>query len=182
MNVALQVAPPDLVIFFTDGNPTVYSDSMGNFVSCPGEVALHRPDIVNPMLLANYFKDSIGAHIFALGVGDVTEENLQNISGNTEFDIDSNSISNSDFFVSESFESLATDLRNFALQLCGADLNLGLAVAADTLCTNEDPEFKLTIVNDNLENKAVGVVIRDTFPASLQNVQCITNCLLLTIQ
>ena len=59
----------DMVLFFTDGNPTSYStgsDGSGSTSACSGGGSTESPEIVNPMKLANYFKEYLGTqHVYA---------------------------------------------------------------------------------------------------------------------
>ena len=105
---------PDIILFFTDGQPTSWGQGINN--TCGSGGSTERPEIVNPMKLANKLKDE-GAHMFMLGVGGVTETNLINMSGPVEFESGTNSIATSDYTLG-SFVSLADDLAAFAQDLC----------------------------------------------------------------
>ncbi|CAN0263198.1 unnamed protein product, partial [Discosporangium mesarthrocarpum] len=131
------LATPDLVLFLTDGIPTVFLDdnnpdfgdiSQANI--CGNGQTTQRPEIVNAMKVANKIKGE-GAHIFALGVGafDPTDTSpngslaqLKRVSGNTAHNPSNplSTIRNSDY-AAESFDQLAECLATFSDALCEFD-------------------------------------------------------------
>ena len=71
---------PDIIMFFTDGVPTFWTNN-GAGVDCGDGSTTQTPEIVNPVKFANKFK-SEDTHMFMLGVGGgIDEENLQLMSG-----------------------------------------------------------------------------------------------------
>jgi uncharacterized protein with von Willebrand factor type A (vWA) domain len=79
------MAPPDVVIFFTDGEPTVWTLANGNANDCGNGGSTQPPEIVNPVKIANKVKLE-GTHMFMLGVGSgINITNLQRMSGYTQY-------------------------------------------------------------------------------------------------
>jgi len=79
----------DLVIFFTDGNPTAYDhnngDCAGGDVRTPNSNNFsYNTALSKAVTQANIIK-AAGKHMFAVGVGDVNVGNLKAISGNDNF-------------------------------------------------------------------------------------------------
>ena len=112
---------PDLIIFLTDGIPTGYSTGAnptynGPFSYCSSGASTQNPEIVNPIKLTNKFKGE-GSHIFVVGVGNVTESSIWEISGLDEFELGVNNIGNSDYAVG-SFAELSNGLTVLVSDLC----------------------------------------------------------------
>ncbi|HXR82111.1 MAG TPA: vWA domain-containing protein, partial [Saprospiraceae bacterium] len=71
------LTPPDVVIFFTDGVPTAWTNLSNNADYCGDGSTTQTPEIVNPVKLANKIKGE-GTHMFMLGVGTgINSTNLQ---------------------------------------------------------------------------------------------------------
>ena len=104
---------PDLVIFFTDGLPTVWGENTGNMCNYAWP---NNPVIANPVKLANKLKLE-GTHMFMIGVGAVIQQNLEIMSGPVQFDEAINTLANSDFSIGPITE-LVNDLETFANDLC----------------------------------------------------------------
>lgn len=116
---------PDLILFFTDGEPTSYSTGSnptynGAYSYCGGLGTTERPEIVNAMKLANKLKGE-GAHMFMVGVGDIVGNTtqLERMSGTDQFDPNdpAENIGNTDY-ATGSFEEIAATLASFANDLC----------------------------------------------------------------
>src|SRR5690606_18993960 len=86
----------DLIVFFTDGQPTGYTapanlpSSLTSTANCSVEYCssgstTEPPEIVNPMKISNYIKENYGTHVFMVGVGGVTQLNLERMSGNVQW-------------------------------------------------------------------------------------------------
>jgi len=93
--------PPDLLVFFSDGDPTVGT----------GQVQISKQIKCED------------THIFMVGVGgNINEENLREVSGETEFDPDmptpANSVATSDYIIEEDVNQLTNCLSSIAQNLC----------------------------------------------------------------
>ncbi len=162
MQVALELEPADLILFFTDGNPTVYTTDEGIADRCGNGFTTQRPEIVNPMLIANYAKATEGTHMFMMGVGLVDSVNLERMSGSTRWGQGSD-FQESDYALGN-FETLADELRAFAIEICGTEAEIVLPLSPDSSCIGEVVQFTFQLSNPGLANPAQNVVVRDTFP------------------
>ena len=168
----------DMVLFFTDGNPTSYStgsDGSGATSSCSGGGSTESPEIVNPMKLANYFKEYLGTHMFMLGVGGVNTVNLERMSGPVQWQVGVNEITEADFAL-ESFEALAECLAQFAFELCGTEVTVDVTPTPTSVCIGDVVSWTVSIENIGDDNIAQDVIFRDTLPASFTAVTCTNNC------
>lgn len=99
----------NLIIFASDGNPTVNN---GNY-SSPGVTT--GDDLNNAIIVANIIKGS-GIKIITLGIGsDVNENNLKKISGNEV----------GDHYNVDDFSALTGVLRDLAAGMCGGTITVG---------------------------------------------------------
>jgi hypothetical protein len=156
----------DLLMFFTDGEPTGYTQSNGQVSYCGGGNSTETPEIVNPVKLANKIK-SEGTHMYMLGVGNnVDELNLQRMSGFVEYVEGTNTLGTSDYSIGN-FETLADDLSNFILELCRSTIVLEKDVLGP-IC-NGQVQFRFRIINTGTESAATNVIMRDTFPSGYAN-------------
>lgn len=176
LDQALSLTSSDLLLFFTDGNPTGYTNSSGDTDYCGNGSTTQRPEIVNPMKIANYLKGTENSHMFMMGVGGVTTLNLQRLSGNTEWVDGVNTIANSDYALGD-FEDLAESVQQFAFDLCGTELELSISSNTDTVCLGEATTLVYKIKNEGPDNSALNLIVTDTLSASFTNLSCITNCL-----
>ncbi len=100
---------PDLMIFASDGNPNRVDN---------GTDASESQAVSEAKIIANNIKTA-GVRILALGIGDELDTpNLQTISGNNV-----NTGISSDVITSD-FATLAADLADYAIQLCGGTINV----------------------------------------------------------
>lgn len=159
------LAPADLIFFFTDGDPTAWTLSNGNFDYCGSGSSTQTPEIVNPVKLANKMKIE-GAHMFMLGVDGASVLNLQRMSGYDGYVPGTNTLANSDYFVGD-FATLADDLFNFIAELCRTTLVMEKDVTGP-ICDGE-VQFRFRIINTGTESTATNVVMKDTFPSGYAN-------------
>ncbi len=96
--------PADAIIIITDGNPTNYG-----YPEPHGDGAEVDPiDVEGGVSGANVVKGE-GTHVIAVGIGDVTEGNLQLISGPNQ---------NEDYFLVSDFDLLDGILQAIATRIC----------------------------------------------------------------
>ncbi len=156
-----ELTPADMILFFTDGEPTGYTASNGNVDYCGGGGSTEPPEIVNPVKLANKMKVE-GTHMFMLGVGNgVVELNLQRMSGLDEYVQGTNTLANADYAIGD-FATLAEDLEEFINELCRTTIIMEKDVLGP-IC-NGQVQFRFRIINTGDESAATGLVLRDTFP------------------
>ena len=108
---------PDLVVMITDGNPTTYSGDSSNSGADTGAL-----DINKAVLEADKIK-LLGAHMFAVGVGEkpaLDEENLQAISGTDEFP--ASGIRTADWTKVSTFGELQSRVKAVGDALCSIDI------------------------------------------------------------
>ncbi|HEY3385499.1 MAG TPA: vWA domain-containing protein, partial [Saprospiraceae bacterium] len=75
----------DMIMFFTDGIPTAWTNNGGTDY-CSNGSTTQTPEIVNPVKLANKFKGE-DTHMFMLGVGSgIDAENLSYMSGLAQYE------------------------------------------------------------------------------------------------
>ncbi|MDX1478306.1 MAG: SpaA isopeptide-forming pilin-related protein, partial [Saprospiraceae bacterium] len=175
MDTALALGSANLILFFTDGDPTSYMTGAGTVSVCISSGSTQRPEMVNPMKVANYFKDSLSTHIFMLGVGSVNLDTLTNLSGPVAWQPGVNDVMTSDYAL-ESFTTLAQGLADFAHDLCGTEVAMDMLAPANPVCAGEVVSLTIKVVNTGTENAAVDLLVRDTFPAGVTDITCTTNC------
>ena len=111
---------PDVVLFFTDGNPTFYIDEQHFNILAGSGSTTFTSTINHAIVQANLVK--MATHLFVIGVGDaINEENIQLISG-PQHSIDE--MINADYVIAPDFEALANDFLDIGLSLCGTDVSL----------------------------------------------------------
>ncbi len=157
------LASADIVMFFTDGIPTVWSNPM---LDCGNGSTTQTPEIVNPVKLANKIK-SEGTHMFMLGVGMVTAPNLQLMSGTTVYQSGVNTLGTSDYALGN-FQDLANDLEDFVTELCVTPLDLDKQLLG-AVCDGVQ-EFMFIIHNPGTESAATVINVIDTFPTGYNNI------------
>ena len=102
----------NLIIFASDGNPTV-NNSAGGMAT---KAKTDGKDLINAILVANDVKQAYNTRIVTLGVGDdVNEANLRKISGNVA----------GDHYNVADFEELKIALRDLAAGMCGGTITVG---------------------------------------------------------
>jgi len=172
MNRVLLQAAPDLIFFFTDGNPTGWTNN-GDVDYCASGSTTERPEFVNPMKLSNYYKN-IGSHMFVLGVGtNINTQNLIYLSGTDQWST-GESVTSADWALETNFANLATGLRDFALQICGTTVSV--TKTSTPICVGGTTTYTLTVTNTGSQNTGQDLTLRDTFPNTLTSITCTSNC------
>lgn len=100
----------NLIVFASDGNPTVNNENFGT------GLVTDNNDLENAIIAANDVKQAYNTRIVTLGVGDgVNEANLRKISGNLA----------GDHYGVADFEELKIALRDLAAGMCGGTITVG---------------------------------------------------------
>ncbi len=138
-------AAPDLVVFMTDGNPTAYVNSSGNTVSGSTFTSL-----LEAIPVANNVKNN-GSHIYVVGLGNVDEINIRQISG-PQKDLAPGDqpgpdpgIAQADFTLI-SFDELLTTLAAVPKEACGTVMVVEKTISA-TVCEGGQETFTITVSN-----------------------------------
>ncbi|MCB0819760.1 MAG: VWA domain-containing protein, partial [Bacteroidetes bacterium] len=139
----------DLVIFFTDGNPTAYNTNSGNCnggsVQAGSGSSTVSTALSRAVTEANTVKGQ-GKHIFCVGVGsDLNVSNLQDISGSDNFANNGN-IFTDDYSVGD-FNDLAAKLTAAVNTICGTELEIEKTVNHAGVCSGEEVIFTITVTN-----------------------------------
>lgn len=159
--------PSDMVMFFTDGVPTAWTNN-GVTDYCSSGSTTQPPEIINPVKIANKLKGE-DTHMFMLGVGNgIDKYNLQLMSGPIEYDSTVNTIGSSDYSIGN-FADLAQDLQNFVEELCASPLQLDKQLFG-AVC-NGVQQFRFIVHNPGTESAATYVVVEDEFPTGYTNPQ-----------
>ncbi|MCP4089458.1 MAG: VWA domain-containing protein, partial [Gammaproteobacteria bacterium] len=119
---------PDLVLFFTDGDPTMYcpiaSQPLTSYSTCGSGTSTQPPEIYNPVMVANSMKEE-GTHMFILGVGTIGSSSIsriQAISGTTAFNSagsgDAANVATADYAITSNFNDMQASLQEFVANLC----------------------------------------------------------------
>ncbi len=155
---------PNLILFFTDGEPNFYTNAAGIGVNCfAGTLAAA---IVNPVKYANKFK-SEGTHMFMLGVGGANQLNLERMSGFVPYQSGINTLATSDFSIGD-FATLAEDLQAFILELCRTNIKI-IKDVLGPVC-NGKVQFRFRVINLGTVSAATNVIVTDTFPNGYANI------------
>jgi uncharacterized repeat protein (TIGR01451 family) len=182
--IAAQGIAADLVIFFTDGNPTAYNVTNGNCAG--GTVAIGNTGGVpvfpgfsnttalnNAIVQANAVKAQ-GKHMFVAAVGDdLNLSNCQKISGNDNFAV-SNNVFTADYVVGQ-FETLAFQLEAAANNVCGTELSISKTVSTPSTCVGSQVTFTISVTNTggDFNFTAVNTRIQDVVPSGFSNPQIV---------
>lgn len=151
-----------LIVFFTDGLPTAYTNPNGT-ITTGTTTAIQAQALAKAETSANAVKAQ-GSHIFAVGFPNpsLPQSNLQAISGPVRYPDIEPVFTNADYSVSTS-QTLQNDLARIGGLLCRADLSLKNTVSQPVACSGETIIFTLTITNNGLEN-ATGIQVKDYLP------------------
>ncbi|MEO6130750.1 MAG: SdrD B-like domain-containing protein [Saprospiraceae bacterium] len=161
------MATADLILFFTDGEPTVWTMANGQSSDCGGPGSTQPPEIVNPVKLANKLKAE-GTHMFMLGVGGgINILNLERMSGFTKYQSGLNTMGTSDYSIGN-FATLATELQNFVDELCNTFIQITKTVLGP-ICQGV-VKFRFIVKNLGTESATNYVFVRDTFPSVYTNL------------
>jgi len=113
---------PNLIVFASDGNPTVNNQSSATTGTTDGN------DLVNAITTANTIKTA-GTRIITIGIGDnLNTENLE-------------AISSTDAVYTSNFSTLAADLAEIAGELCGGTITVNKLVDQDGNLATTDDQF-----------------------------------------
>ena len=173
----VQTIDADLVIFFTDGNPTAYNVPRNN--GCAGGTVTTGGDnsyssstaLSRAITEANLVKNQ-GKHMFVAAVGsDLNLNNCKDISGNDNF-ATTNSIFTADYIVGE-FSTLAANLSSVANSICGTELSINKTASASGVCAGERVTFTISVTNTggDYDFAAYNVVVSDVFPNGYSSLQ-----------
>lgn len=109
-------ADADLVIVFTDGNPTVHNAELA--AGPPAAEAPTTADVAAAVSAADALKAG-GSRVVAVAVGDVNADNLARITGGLGA-----SVEGEDYFALDNFGQLAEAFEQVAVDTCGANLTI----------------------------------------------------------
>jgi uncharacterized repeat protein (TIGR01451 family) len=166
----------DLVIFFTDGDPTAYNASScvggctdgGSFCygigSCEDEAldqAINDAEAVKAQ----------GSHLFSVAFPNPTlvEENIIAMTGAERYSDLQPDFKEADYLVAESNEDLLDIFQAVGAELCGIDLNLTKTASTETPGTGQSFDFEISVLNEG-SSEATGVAVGDVLPAGLSLV------------
>ena len=163
----------DLVIFFTDGNPTAYNVLSGG--DCFGTVntgVTGDPSLDPAITQANLLK-SQGKHLFVVGVGNSNEINLDNIKAISGEDVfgPGHDILTADY-TTPPFDALAENLTGAVNSICGTELLVNKDVSNSGVCAGETVVFTNTVINTGGEFNftAINVNVQDVYPNGYSNL------------
>ncbi|MBX2815990.1 MAG: VWA domain-containing protein [Saprospiraceae bacterium] len=110
----------DLMLFFTDGVPTAWSNDPtnpeGSSDMCSSGTTTQPVELYNAVQVANAIKKS-GTRIFTLGVGDVNVGQLRDLSGDVGFE-STEAVPTSDYAVVRDFNQLESAWQKLSDNLC----------------------------------------------------------------
>ena len=164
----------DLIIFFTDGNPTAYNVVSGG--DCFGTVitGVEGDESLDPAIAEANFIKGQGKHMFLVGVGNANELNLDNIkavSGNDVFGPD-HDILTADY-TTPPFDGLAANLTAAVNAICGTELTIDKSPSNSGVCSGQTVTFTNTVTNTggDFNFTALSVVVKDVYPNGYSNLQ-----------
>ncbi len=163
----------DLIMFFTDGNPTAYNVVSGGTL-CSGQRVLTGADDADALppaiTQANIIKGQ-GKHMFLVGVGsDLNLSNIQAISGTDAFGPDHNILTAD--YTTPPFDELASDLTQAVNAICGTVLTIDKSPSSDGVCAGQTVVFTHTLTNTggDFGFTANNVVVTDVYPNGYSNL------------
>ncbi len=168
----------DLVIFFTDGNPTAYNVASGG--SCNSGTVVsgvtNGESLYQAIEKANAVKAQ-GKHMFLVGVGTDAEINLDNIraiSGSDLFGA-SNNVLTADY-TRPPYSQLASDIQAAVNAICGTSLLISKTSSQAGVCANQFVELTTTVTNTGGDYNfdANNVVISDVYPNGYSNLSIVS--------
>ena len=159
----------DIVLFFTDGNPTLYnvsgippSGTIGG--NCNDAAARNVQDAI---FEANNIKSS--TKLFTIGVGQTNQLNITRITGGSS--LDNTTFDNADYVITSNFAQLASTFADVAEELCGTELSINKSlVSGGEVCVGSPTSFSIAVQNIGNDNNAGDVVVTDTFPTGYSNI------------
>ena len=168
----------DLVIFFTDGNPTAYNVASGG--SCNSGTVItgvtNGESLYQAIEKANAVKAQ-GKHMFLVGVGTDAEINLDNIKAISGTDLfsSSNNILTADY-TRPPYDQLASDIQAAVNAICGTSLLISKTSSQAGVCANQFVELTTTVTNTGGDYNfdANNVVIKDVYPNGYSNLSIVS--------
>ena len=168
----------DLVIFFTDGNPTAYNVASGG--SCNSGTVItgvtNGESLYQAIEKANAVKAQ-GKHMFLVGVGTDAEINLDNIKAISGTDLfsSSNNILTADY-TRPPYAQLASDIQAAVNAICGTSLLISKTSSQAGVCANQFVELTTTVTNTGGDYNfdANNVVIKDVYPNGYSNLSIVS--------
>ncbi|MFN4121857.1 MAG: VWA domain-containing protein, partial [Flavobacteriales bacterium] len=177
--IKAQPLPADLIIFFTDGNPTAYNQGSSNTcgsVRTPNDGTYSASTALSrAVTVANAIKTS-GKHMFAVGVGSsINESNLIAVSGPDKFN-DNHNIYTDDYAIGD-FDIIASTLTAAVNLICGTTLEIEKFVNESSKCVGQSVTFTIKVKNTGGQYgfDANNVVITDVLPNGYTNPQIVGN-------
>ncbi len=168
----------DLVIFFTDGNPTAYNVASGG--GCNSGTVItgvtNGESLTQAIDKANAVKAQ-GKHMFLVGVGTDAEINLDNIKAISGTDLFSSStnILTADY-TRPPYAQLASDIQAAVNAICGTSLLISKTSSQAGVCANQFVELTTTVTNTGGDYNfdANNVVISDVYPNGYSNLSIVS--------
>ncbi len=151
-----------LIIFFTDGQPTAYINQQGTVTQ--GTDNTTQTQALNEAIVAANGVKTQGSHIFVVAIPNPTlpEANIIAISDPDRYpDIEPDFVK-ADYSVSTTV-TLQQDLANIANNVCKIDLRLEKTATQSTACIGDTIVFTLTLYNEGLDNGS-GIEVTDVIP------------------
>jgi uncharacterized repeat protein (TIGR01451 family) len=150
---------PDLVVIFTDGNPTAFNNDPDGSIG--GEDPADDPQVLDEAVIEANALKAAGTHMLAVGVSSAPDvENLQAISEDPTpqsappLAIDGSTIQGLDIVLS-SFANLETAMTELGNALCDPVVDLTKTATDDTLPETGGPfEFTLEITNNSPDQES----------------------------
>ncbi len=164
----------DLVIFFTDGNPTAYNRSGECGVRTPNDGNYSASEALNRAIAEANLIKAQGKHMFGIGIGsDLNIDNIKAISGDDNFAINGD-IFTDDYSIGD-FEDLASQLAAVVNVICGTELEIEKSVSQSGVCAGEQVTFTISVTNTGglYDYQAINVRIEDEFPSGFSNLQIV---------
>ncbi|MEO0873109.1 MAG: hypothetical protein AAFY48_00740, partial [Bacteroidota bacterium] len=143
----------DLLLFFTDGNPTAWTPDISMIGSsydfCTAGNTTEEAEMYNAVQLSNKIKNE-GTHMFVLAVGGgLNINNVEDISGTIEYDPngvgDETMLATADYFQEHNFDDLQECLEHFAQNLCPV---IDPVCNSTPACNGNDGTITIDFAND----------------------------------
>ena len=150
---------PDIVVFFTDGDPTAYNNGSGGVTISGTGLDDVAEALSKAIPNANTIKQN-GSHMFVLGVGGATEDNIVEITG-PDKDLGPGTpppIEEADYSLVDIAEIIPC-LQAIPIEICGTELTVSKSLSDPNPCANDPVTFTITVadVADGLDAVVVEV-------------------------
>jgi len=161
-NINSSLGLADLVIFFTDGQPTAYNNSWGNVTVGTGTAAINQA-LLEATGMANAVQMQ-GSHVFVIALPNSTlpESHVQQISGLERYPDQQQNFLKGDYQMTTSAQ-LVANLQNIGLLICRADLSLVKKANIINVCAGAEVNFTVIVTNNGTVD-ASGIVVKDYLP------------------